>query len=473
MTEDRATHVASGGAPSASIDGDMLRDAVRAIERGGMGFCILNSYKDYPGRIGSDVDAVAEDPGSVPGLLSRVADTDLVQAAPTIAAAATSYVLCRWHDGRPVFLTLHVGADCRRHGRVFLRAGELVDGSKPFEFFRVPSPAPEFAAYLVKKVHHGELDESRARRLGELYGEDPSGAERYLHRLLPAAEAELVAGAARGGDWDPVRARIGQLRRAMAGKVDRTRPLEVLRNRLGDFRRRLRNARRPPGLMVAVLGVDGAGKSTVMAALERDLGPAFWSAKQYHGRALESPLRWTKRVQEQRRRRDAEIDAEAGQTRKKPRDPHKKSLRGTGLSLIKLAAWWADFTVLGYIMDVHPRLRRSALVLFDRYYQDLLVDPGRHRYGGPLWLARFAGRLFPRPDLVILLDAAPEILHARKREVSLQETARQREAYLDLVRALPNGRIVDAARPPLEVATEVERTVLAHMAQRTARRLRL
>ena len=477
MTEDGALRKATtrSGPPStrACVEGEILRDAIHAVESTGLGFCVLNSYTEYPEHVGSDVDAVAEDPGQVPRLLSSSRNFVLVRTAHTGAAAATSYVLCRWHEGRPRFLTLHVGADCRRHGRVFLRAEELLEHPRPFEFFMVPSPAPEFAAYLVKKVHQGSLDEPRARRLGELYREDPEGCGLYLRRLLPAVEAGLIAGAAQSGDWNPVRAQIASLRKALVGRVDRERPLEVLLNRLADTWKRLRNALRPPGLMVSVLGVDGAGKSTVMAALERDLGPAFWSTKQYHGRALESPLRWTKKVRERRRRRDAEIEAEDGRSQKTPRDPHAKSLRGLGLSLVKLGAWWADFTVLGYAMDVHPRLRRSALVLFDRYYQDLLVDPRRHRYGGPLWLARFAQRLFPRPDLVILLDAAPEVLHGRKREVSLQETTRQRKAYLDLVRKLPNGRVVDAARRPEEVAAEVERVILDHMSERTARRLGL
>lgn len=477
MTEDGALREASAKAGGASIrtsvEGEILRDAIRVFDHAGLGFCVLNSYTDYPERIGSDVDAVAEIPARIPHLLSENQKAALVRAAYTRAADATSYVLCRWHEGRPRFLILHVGADCRRHGRVFLRAEEFLKDSRPFEFFSVPSPAPEFAAYLVKKVHQGSLEESRARRLGELYREDPAGCVRYLRRLLPPEEAGLIARAAEGGDWNPVRARMARLRKAMAGRVDRERPLEVLLNRLGDHWKRLRNAVGPPGLMVAVLGVDGAGKSTVMAALERDLGPAFWSTKQYHGRALESPLRWTKRVREQRRRRDAEIEAEAGRSQKKPRDPHAKSLRGLGLSLVKLGAWWADFTVLGYVMDVHPRLRRSGLVLFDRYYQDLLVDPKRHRYGGPLWLARFAGRFFPKPHLTILLDAAPEVLYARKREVSLEETTRQREAYLSLVQKIPNGRVVDASRSPQEVAAGVEKIILDHMSERTARRLGL
>ena len=57
-------------------------------------------------------------------------------------------------------------------------------------------------------------------------------------------------------------------------------------------------------------------------------------------------------------------------------------------------------------------------MLFDRYHGDLLVDPRRYRYGGPMSLARLIVRFMPQPDLVFFLDATPEILLARKQEVS-------------------------------------------------------
>jgi hypothetical protein len=212
----------------------------------------------------------------------------------------------------------------------------------------------------------------------------------------------------------------------------------------------------------------------VMARLERDLAPAFWSVKRYHGRALESPLRWTKRVRRQRQLRTRELEDAATDPHAVPvsRDPHAKPSKGLVLSLVKLTLWWADYTFLGYLTDIYPRLQRSGLVLFDRYYQDLLVDPRRHRYGGPLWLARFAGRFFPRPHLVILLDAPPEVLHSRKQEVSLEETARQRKIYLEIVQNLSNGHVVDASKPAHEVAAEAEKVVLDYMAARTSWRLK-
>jgi thymidylate kinase len=132
-----------------------------------------------------------------------------------------------------------------------------------------------------------------------------------------------------------------------------------------------------------------------------------------------------------------------------------------------------DYTI-GYLANILPQLvRSSTLILFDRYYHDLLVDTRRYRYGAQLWPVRLVGWFIPRPHLVFLLDAPPTVLHERKQEVSFEEAARQREEYLKLARDLPNGHVVDASKPLDEVVAEVGKTILDHMAKRTGRRLGL
>jgi thymidylate kinase len=104
---------------------------------------------------------------------------------------------------------------------------------------------------------------------------------------------------------------------------------------------------------------------------------------------------------------------------------------------------------------------RKTILICDRYYHDLLVDPVRYRYGGPMWAARVLGKLMPRVSLWILLDAPVEILQSRKQEVSLDETARQRQAYLAFVRQQDRHVIADASQPLDRVIGEVEQAVTA------------
>jgi len=79
----------------------------------------------------------------------------------------------------------------------------------------------------------------------------------------------------------------------------------------------------------------------------------------------------------------------------------------------------------------------------------------------------------PRPDLGHLLDAPPEVLQVRKQEVLLKETARQRAAYLKLLRGLPEGYVLNATKPLSFAVAEVEKVILSYVVRSTARRLAL
>ncbi len=443
---------------------NFFHDVVDAIEQSGYGLCVLRGYREYPNYIGADIDAISDDPV---GLCNALSERKVATAVQVFEHETTYYYLYRCSNGRPVFINLDLSRDYVYRGRVLLRGEEFLKTCRPFKFFKVPSAQLEFVSYFLRKVAQGSLDDRQTSRLSDLYLEDPRGATRQLARFFSEEEIALIAEAARGREWGPVRGQLKRLRRVMLGRVDRQQPLSMLRNWTGLFRRRLKRVLQPPGLMVAFLGTDGSGKSTIMARVERDLAPAFWGKKQYHKRPLSSPFRWTKRYG-LRPPRSGKHKSNGGTGF----NPHALPPRGHAYSLAKLAFWWADFMFLGYMLEIFPQLTRPALLLFDRYYQDLLVDSRRYHYGGPMWLARLAGRCIPQPHLLILLDAPPEVLHTRKQELPLEEITRQREAYLTLVRTLPNGHIVDTSRPLDEAAAEVEQIILDYMAGRTALKAR-
>ena len=202
-------------------------------------------------------------------------------------------------------------------------------------------------------------------------------------------------------------------------------------------------------MFVVFLGPDGSGKSSVIERIIPDLEPAFRNTQYMH---LRPGL------------------GRSNKNGKPVVDPHGKPARGWFSSIAKIVYLFCDYT-FGYLLKVRPMLVRSTFVVFDRYYHDLLVDPKRYRYGGPMWLACLVGKIIPKPDLCILLDAPAEVLQARKQEVPMEETARQRKAYLELVRGMESGVVIDASQPLDKVVAEVNSVVLDFMAERTRKRI--
>jgi thymidylate kinase len=191
-------------------------------------------------------------------------------------------------------------------------------------------------------------------------------------------------------------------------------------------------------LKIVILGPDGAGKSSVIEGLMRGLDqPGSRAVKVRH---LKPQV----------------ILPQRGEPGAIVTNPHGKPPRSALTSLAKILVWLIEEWCAHLFQD-----KKQTLVICDRYYHDLLVDPLRYRYGGPLWIARLVGRLMPQPRLWVLLDAPAELLQARKQEVTRQESARQRQAYLAFVSQQRQYAIVDASQLLDKVTADVERVVAA------------
>jgi thymidylate kinase len=175
---------------------------------------------------------------------------------------------------------------------------------------------------------------------------------------------------------------------------------------------------------VAFLGCDGSGKSTVINGVSTRLTESGCRVTRGHWRPVALGHRNT----------GAGAD-----------NPHGLEPRGTFASLLKLCWLWLNWR-LAWRRDLRAAAV-NGMVLFDRYHADLIVDPQRYRYGGPMVMARMACSLMPQPDLVVFLDAEPALLWQRKQEVDPEALAASRAAYLGLAASDPRIRVVDASQP--------------------------
>lgn len=210
---------------------------------------------------------------------------------------------------------------------------------------------------------------------------------------------------------------------------------------IGAVLRRVRDWLRPATPWVALLGVDGSGKTSVLNRLVQVLPSAYTGLFVMH-------------------RRPQIVFRSAAAQQPGPIQHYAKLPHHPILSVFKLGAIGCDW-LLGYWFRIRWRQTRGMLVVADRHaLLDLLADPHRYRYAGPKWLIRLCVRLLPMPDVIIFLDAPVAVLQARKTELTAENAAALRIAYLELSQQLPSSYVIDASQPLPQVVTSVYHVVV-------------
>ena len=108
---------------------------------------------------------------------------------------------------------------------------------------------------------------------------------------------------------------------------------------------------------------------------------------------------------------------------------------------------------------------RKRILIMDRYFYDTLVDVARPGgWGGLRWLHRIT----PTPDVPVLLEISPEAAYARKGEYSLAYLRARETAYGAVFRWVDRPLVLQASDPPASKRA-LMRVVLGEPARRPAR----
>jgi thymidylate kinase len=198
------------------------------------------------------------------------------------------------------------------------------------------------------------------------------------------------------------------------------------------------------GSFAVFIGLDGSGKTTLARNISRlaATNGRFDGVRYFHWRPkiinhIEFPLPEFRNV-----------------PRKRPLPKSWLSLIASTLRLVKNIL----IVNLAYYLRLRPLLRRNYLVLIDRYFYNYYLDPVSVKYSGPGWLLACLTRFFPRPDLIISLNAGPDTLLQRKQELTPVQIAQQSRIKDQMQFGTIPCLVVDAGQDPQTIA---QKTLLA------------
>lgn len=152
-------------------------------------------------------------------------------------------------------------------------------------------------------------------------------------------------------------------------------------------------------LIVVIMGIDGAGKTTLIRELEKELSGVFNVRTTYMG--WHDFYLWPIRVYRHFKYKHTDKDT-------------KRSITDS----VKRIALFENIIIF---IELYSRYLKSILnrnteiVLFDRYFYDSIVRSKNH-----IWETLLIS-LVPKPDLFILLDAPNNVLYERKKEISMEK----------------------------------------------------
>lgn len=226
-------------------------------------------------------------------------------------------------------------------------------------------------------------------------------------------------------------------------------------------------------MLITFSGLDGAGKSTLIASLVTALEHERVRVAVCHmnrGVGVYAALRAVRdRVRSPGRKGSSSGNGATVRTRvpdEPANDPHRgdQPVRTAFQRLRHAVVWNKGLRRALYPLDLvvfscyRFFVERSGRVLImDRYFYDTLVDVADHRR----WrLLRLYERATPVPTLPIFLDVGPEECFARKGEYSVEYLQRRWRAYHEVLPRIPTA--VHLAATDLDLAKQQLHELVTH-----------
>lgn len=403
----------------------LLAAAFAAFQRDGVSYSLLR-WPANPARPDGDIDLLSQRI-DLDRMHSALRGLGLVRLPPGRAGGEQMFLA--YHSPTDCWIRLHVVTELSFGPRQSFRTGTgSICLARRRDIGAIAGLTPEDEFWTT--TLHGLLDKPAiaARHRDSLHKcamtMEPGGPLREIvERVCPAGWGTArIVDCVRRGSWDELEALAPDL----ATTWRRRTPLA---SRLADLLAtglrlpvRLFNQWRRRGVSVALIGPDGAGKSTLATGLSRSFFGSTITI--YMGFGISG-----------------------GAVR--PSLLARLGVPGLGAPGRLLVLW-------GRLLRAWYHQMRGRLVIFDRYTYDGLAPPPGRRSRLRRLSSWVKSQACPTPALVLLLDVPGRVMYERKGDFDPETLEYQRQRFLALRHDIPRLQVLDATRS--EAALRIEAT---------------
>jgi len=418
----------------------MVNSFLNYLQKRSIDFCIINGYeKFYDEKIDNDKDILFKKGtfNNIENILQEFCKQTgykIVQVYHQDVYAKNFFIV----DIKNLkFLNLDLYGELRRSDLTFFSEDEIFSNIYYYKNLPILSPEKEFIFYVYKKLDKNDMSLNNFEHLKKLYLNSEEKCKNVTKKIFPKHH-QIIIDAFIQNNFSF----LLNNRQILVSDFCSTKKLNIKQKFL-NILRSIKRIIKPTGLTISFLGPDGSGKSTIIDILINHRLP-FRRKEYFHLKPIKSS----------KLKNDAIVTDE----------PHKYPPYSKAKSYIKLLyfIWQYNYGWVKYIISLKIK---SSLIIFDRYFDDLLVDTKRYRYGSSLIIAKIARFFIPRPDIYFILTADPEVIYERKQEVPFEELKRQIKAYEALVDDKQYFHI-NVDKTPEEIEKKIVRIMMEKMNER-------